>query len=96
MIFGHALIILPAVMGIVVAPLKLFYAPLMLLHASLVIRIAGDMYGLFDLRRWGGMLNAVALLAFVAVMVYAVRKAAERAQPALQIEEKTNENLTPA
>ena len=73
-------IIAPAVLNIPIAPLKQFYAPMILLHLSLAMRVVGDLLGLFDLRRWGGMLNAVALLMFVMCMVYAARQARRSAQ----------------
>lgn len=75
MIFGHAPIILPALLGISVASLTRFYAPLVLLHASLAVRVLGDLSREFELRRWGGLLNAAALLIYAALMIYAVRRA---------------------
>ncbi len=74
MIFGHAPIILPALTGLVVDYRGHFYLPLALLHASLLLRIAGDHAGWLDGRRWGGLLNEVALVFFVVVMVLAVRR----------------------
>lgn len=73
MIFGHAPIILPALLGVSVALPAQFYAPLVLLHASLAARILGDLSGWFGLRRWGGLLNVVALLIYAALMFYATR-----------------------
>jgi len=75
MIFGHAPIILPALLGGAVTPLRQFYLPLAVLHASLTIRVIADLAGLVALRRWGGLLNVVALLMYAAVMIYAVRQA---------------------
>lgn len=49
-----------------------FYAPLALLHASLLIRVAGDWMLWPEWRAWGGMLNGVALVAFVLGTVGAV------------------------
>jgi hypothetical protein len=46
-----------------------FYVPLGLLHASLVLRLVGDLAAWSPGRRWGGLLNAVAVLTFFAVMV---------------------------
>lgn len=74
MIFGHAPIILPAVLGL---PLRFggrFYAPLILLQASLALRVAGDLAGWFEARRWGGLLNEVALLLFLLWIAQAVRR----------------------
>lgn len=65
MIFAHAPIILPAVLGGTVPYRADFYAPLALLNFSLIVRLCGDLSGLGDVRRWGGLLGAVAVLAFV-------------------------------
>ena len=51
-----------------------FYGHVILLHASLALRIVADLAGWADLRRWGGMLNGVALLLFLAVTVLALRR----------------------
>jgi hypothetical protein len=66
MIFGHAPIVIPAVLRRPLAFSRTFYAPLALLHLSLLLRVAGDLAGAFELRRWGGLLNAVVLLLFLA------------------------------
>ena len=42
-----------------------FYVPLALLHTSLIVRLAGDATGRFDWTRAGGLLNAIALAAFI-------------------------------
>ncbi len=65
MIFGHALIIIPAVMHVAVPYHRRFYLPLALLHVSLLARIIGDLALLPELRRWGGLFNVVAILLFV-------------------------------
>jgi hypothetical protein len=52
--------------------IPLFYAPLALLHASLLLRVAGDAAGHFDWTRWGALLSALALLAFIASTAAAV------------------------
>ena len=67
MVFGHAPIIFPAVLRVNVPYHPVFYAPLALLHASLAVRIAGDALGLQAWTRTGGMLNALALAAFILV-----------------------------
>jgi hypothetical protein len=46
------------------------------LHASLVIRLAGDWMSFPEWRAWGGVLNGVALLAFVLGAVSAVIRGA--------------------
>ncbi len=72
MIFGHAPIIFPAVLGIRVAYRPAFYLPLGLLHASLVLRVIGDCAPWLPGRRWGGLLNAVAIIVFFMSMVYGI------------------------
>jgi hypothetical protein len=64
MIFGHAPIIFPAVLGLRVAYRPAFYLPLGLLHASLVVRVIGDCAPWLPGRRWGGLGNAVAIVLF--------------------------------
>jgi hypothetical protein len=72
MVFGHAPIIFPAVLRVAVPYHPLFYAPLALLHLSLVVRLAGDLAGLADWRSLGGLLNALALAAFILNTIAAV------------------------
>lgn len=66
MIFGHAPLIFPAVMGVEVSYRAAFYSHLILLHASLLLRVAGDVAGWPIVRQWGGLLNGLALLLFLA------------------------------
>jgi hypothetical protein len=66
MIFGHALIIFPAILGVPMPFTPALYVPLVVLHASVVLRLIGDLIEpLARLRSWGGVLNAAALLLFV-------------------------------
>ena len=71
MVFGHAPIIVPAVLRIRVPYRPAFYLPLALLHLSLASRIAGDAAGAFAWTRFGGLLNALALAAFIVGMASA-------------------------
>lgn len=73
MIFGHAPIIVPAILGRPMAYFRGFYAHLLVLHGSLLLRIVGDLVGWGEGRRWGGLLNEVALLLFLASTVWAIR-----------------------
>ena len=66
MIFGHAPIIFPAVLGLPITFRPTFYVHLGLLHLSLLLRVAGDLMGWLPGRQWGGLLNAVAVLLFLA------------------------------
>lgn len=72
MVFGHAPVIFPAVLRVAVPYHPLFYAPLALLHLSLAVRLAGDAAGAFEWRSLGGLLNAVALAAFILNTIAAV------------------------
>lgn len=72
MVFGHAPIIFPAILRVKVPYTAHFYPPLVLLHTSLLVRLGGDWALRPDWRAWGGVLNAVALLAFVLGTVAAV------------------------
>lgn len=65
MIFGHAPIIFPAVLGMAIPYRPVFYTHLVALHASLVLRVGGDLAGWWPGRRWGGLLNVVAVLLFL-------------------------------
>lgn len=66
MIFGHAPIIFPAILGRPIAFSRVFYLPLGLLHVSLLLRVAGDLTGWHTGRQWGGLLNVLVLLMFLA------------------------------
>jgi hypothetical protein len=71
MVFGHAPIIFPAVLRVNVPYHPTFYLPLALLHLSLLVRLAGDAGGELAWTRFGGLLNALALAAFIVSTVSA-------------------------
>lgn len=70
MIFGHAPIIFPAVLGLKITFRPVFYVHLVLLYVSLLLRVVGDLAGWWLGRRWGGLLNAVVLLLFLGTIIY--------------------------
>jgi len=78
MIFGHAPIVFPAVLGVPLAYHPTFYIQLVLLHLSLLLRVGSDLTGWWAGRQWGGLLNAVAILLFLANTVRTIRGAAIR------------------
>ena len=82
MILAHAPIVFPAVLGIPMTFSTIFYAPLVLLNLSLLLRVAGDLTGWWQGRLWGGLLNAIVLLAFLAVTATSLRP--RPAQPPLR------------
>lgn len=82
MVFGHAPIIVPAVLRVKLPYSPWFYLPLALLHASVALRLCGDASGSFDLLRAGGIANAVALGAFIATLATAgIRGARSKPSP---------------
>lgn len=72
MIFGHAPIIIPALTGHSLRFNPLLYLPLFLLHISLVLRIASNITTWLPGRQWGGTLNAVAILLYLAVILFLI------------------------
>lgn len=74
MIFAHALIIFPVVLSAALPYHPRFYAHLILLHATLILRVAGDLLPWWPGRLWGGLLNVVTLLLFLASTVTALRR----------------------
>jgi hypothetical protein len=84
MVFGHAPIIFPAVLRVAVPYHPTFYVPLVLLHLSLAVRLAGDAVGSFEATRAGGLLNAIALAAFILSTVSAVVRGRRKQRPAVK------------
>jgi len=84
MVFGHAMIVLPSLTGLSFPWNRMLWFPLGLLHLSLVLRVVGDLVSNFDVRRWGGIINAIALVAFVLVAMYTVAQAATGRRAAAQ------------
>jgi hypothetical protein len=68
MIFGHAPIIFPSILGLPIRYNPVFYIPLALLHVSLLMRVTGDLSFGTLLRLWGGLLNGVAVLLFLSII----------------------------
>lgn len=72
MIFGHAPVIFPAVLGLPVRFTPWSYLPVAIMHLALVARITGDLLPTPALRIWGGAGNAVAVLVFIALTLVSV------------------------
>lgn len=64
MVFGHAPIIFPAVLGLDIQYRQYFYIPLVLLHLSLLLRTFGEMAGQGWARLWGGLINVLAVMLY--------------------------------
>ncbi len=84
MIFGHAPVIFPAVLGRGMLYRPVFYIHVVLLHIFLTVRVVGDLTVEMLPRSVGGLLNALTLLVFVLNTVLAIRAnfVAERDQQA--------------
>ena len=66
MVFAHAPVIFPAVLGLPLPYRPSFYLHVGVLHLSLIVRVVGDLVDVLGRwRGWGGLLNAVALLLFM-------------------------------
>ena len=74
MIFGHMPIILPALLNVNLPFHPVFYLNLFLLHTSLILRVSADLAGWFEARRWGGLLNEVAILSFLIMTVLSIQR----------------------
>lgn len=72
MVFGHAPIILPAVLRLNVPFQRVFYAPLILLDLTLALRLTGDFTGWSAGRLWGGLGSAAAVALFIGLTAHAV------------------------
>mgnify|MGYP001608649531 CR=1 FL=1 len=72
MIFGHAPIILPSVLGVALPFRRAFYCHWALLHVSLAVRVGGDLALWPAGQQWGGLGNALAILLFLANSVRAI------------------------
>jgi hypothetical protein len=90
MIFGHAPIIFPALLGLQVAFYRFLYVHLVLLHASLLVRVIADLSFAMDTRRWAGLVNGIALLLFIASTVYSVIRARWAARNSTRAEQQAS------
>ncbi|WP_277049975.1 hypothetical protein [Ruania albidiflava] len=79
MIFAHAPVVIPAVLGRPLPYRPAFYLPLLLLHSSLLLRLVGGVAGQhLVLWQWGGVLNEVALLMFIAMVTITLVRSRRR------------------
>lgn len=72
MFFAHVPTVLPAQLGQPLAFRRSAWLPLALLQGSLALRLAGDFGAGLAARQWGGLLNAVALLALLSTLALSV------------------------
>ena len=77
MVFGHALIILPAVAGIKLRYGPILYGPLLLLHLSIALRLGAGIAEWEPGRKGSGILAIAALVSFVLGLVLSARSRPE-------------------
>jgi hypothetical protein len=78
-VFGHAPIVFPVLLGRPPVYSSSLYAPLAALHLSVALRVGGDLVGLSPAWRWGALLNAAAVLLFAATIAPAIARSARPA-----------------
>ena len=74
MIFGHAPIILPAVIGLRVRYSAMLYGPLVLLHLSVLLRVAADLFERVEMRAISGPITIIAFAGYAVTLVISSRK----------------------
>jgi hypothetical protein len=84
MVFGHALIILPAVARLRISYSPALYAPLVILHASVAMRMAGGLGEWNSLRQWSGVATALAIVMFAAALIWGAVTSRHRVPAAAQ------------
>lgn len=85
MVFAHATVIVPSVLGRPFPYHPSLYAPLALLHASLILRLlGGDAFGNVAAWQWGGILNETALLAYLVWAICLIARG--RTRPAARVQ----------
>jgi hypothetical protein len=72
MVFGHAPVILPAVLRVALPYTPRLYLALGLLHLTLALRVAGGLAGDYGLRTAGSAGNAAAIAVFIALAAWSV------------------------
>lgn len=82
MVFGHVHLVAPAVLGMAVPYRRRYVVHLLLLHGGLVLRVTGDLTGVTGWRRWGGLVDAVAVALFLASTAAAVIRERRRSPSA--------------
>jgi hypothetical protein len=74
MVFSHAPLLLPRVLKTPIPFHPVFYSHWILLQGSVLLRLSGDALSSPALRRWGALLNALALLLFLFNTIWGIRR----------------------
>lgn len=81
MIFAHAPVIVPAVLGVKLPYRPSFYVPLVLLHAGMVVRLVGDASENTELWKFGGIVNEIAIVLYLALAASSAARAKRATVP---------------
>jgi len=73
MIFGHAPVIFPTVLGKPIGFRNFFYYSLGLLHFSVLLRFIGDVFFITSFRLWGALLNGIAIIIFLISLMISMK-----------------------
>ena len=85
MIFAHAPIIFPSVLGYAAAFHPGFYVFLALLQVTLATRIGADLVGSWSLRLWAGLFTGLAIVLFIILTMIVVLRGRKGERSAAQI-----------
>ena len=77
MIFAHAPLIVPSLLGTPIPYRPALFAGPVLLNASLAVRIAGDLSEDLTMSKWGALLNAAAFIVFAVIIVWSAKTRVE-------------------
>lgn len=69
MVFGHAPIIFPAIIGVEIRFHPIAFLPLALLHESVAARVVADLAGNAELRMQAGLVNVLAIVLYAVILV---------------------------
>jgi hypothetical protein len=79
MIFGHAPLVFPAVLGLPMPYTPAAYVPFAVLHLSVAMRVIGDLFeDIARLRAYGALGNAIAVLLFMGTIIASIAWASAR------------------
>ncbi len=81
MVFGHAPVILPAVLRVAVPFRSWLYLPLVVLHGGVALRVAGVLADAVALRQAGAVVGAAAIILFIASTLTTILMGRRAVQP---------------
>ena len=95
MVFAHAPVIVPAVLGVPLPYRPVLYVPLVLLHVGLIARVIGDLTDNTTAWQWGGGINELAIVLFLVLAATLVVRAG-RAEARVSRERRSRVQAPPS